>query len=225
MPEAELPPADPNRFDEAVRAFRKRVPMTPAQYAKLAEEERAHAFTVANVTQARVVQDVYDALDRAIEDGTTLDDFRAEVGPQLEDAWGGEDATRVEMLFRTAAMQAYNEGRDEIFSHPEVRKARPYFRVDDVPDARQCDICEPLHDLVLPADDPFWKTHQFPLHPGCRCIKTALTPEEAAELGVDDGPPDDAEPPAEGFGQGEDYDPDLTAFATEVADILRDKLG
>jgi uncharacterized protein with gpF-like domain len=218
------PPADPGRFDEAVRAFRKRVPITGKRWADLNADEQAHAFTVANVAEARVVQEVYDAIDKAIEDGTTLQDFQAEVGAQLEEAWGGANAPRVETIFRTNVMQAYNEGRDEIFSHPAVREARPFCRVDTADDSRICPICEPLTDLVLPADDPFWATHKFPLHPGCRCITVALTPEEAEDEGVDDGTPDDAEPPVEGFGTGEDYDPDMASFAVEVADALRDKL-
>ncbi len=198
--------------------------MTDDEYGKLTKVEQEHAFTVANVAQARVVQEVHGAIDQAVDQGTTFEDFKAQVGELLADAWGGADAMRVEMIFRTNVLQSYNEGRSEVFDHPEVRKARPFRRVDGVPDPRQCEICDPIDGTVLPVDDPFWARHQFPLHPGCRCIATALTPDEAEEEGIDESPPDH-EPPAEGFGKGEDFSPDLEAFSPEIAAALRDKLG
>lgn len=166
---AAQPPSDVDKFEEAIRAFRKRVPLTDAQFAALTEAERAYAFRVAGLTQARQVQEVMDALDRAIEHGTTLEDFKAEVGETLAEAWGGEDASRTERVFRTEVLRSYSEGREEIHSEPAVREAFPYTRFDAVGDARsdECEICEPLDGTILRADDPFWATHQLPLHPNC----------------------------------------------------------
>jgi SPP1 gp7 family putative phage head morphogenesis protein len=161
------PPADLDRFEEAVDAWRRKVPVPDQQWKTLTAEERRHAFTVAGVTQARVVQQVYDALGQAIADGTTLDDFQENIGGVLSDAWGGPDSGRIETIFRTGTMQSYNEGRQAVFSHPAVREARPFIRYDAVGDARSCPACDPLDGLVLPADDPFWKKHQPPLHPNC----------------------------------------------------------
>lgn len=222
MPAA-APPPDPSRFNEAVTAFRRRVPMTDKLFQQLTIEEQAHAFTVAGVAQARVVQEVWDAVDQAVADGTTLEDFKRDISGQLAEAWGGEDATRTEMIFRTNLLQSYNEGRDAIFSHPEVRKARPYLRVDGTGDSRECPTCEPLNGTVLPADDPFWEKHKFPLHPGCRCIKTALSKDEADDEGISDGAPDH-DPPADGFGTGADFEPDLGGFAAPIRAVLRDRL-
>ena len=52
----------------------------------------------------------------------------------------------------------------EILSHPEVRKARPYWRFDSAGDDRVTEICEALDGTIRPADDPFWHTHTPPLH-------------------------------------------------------------
>jgi hypothetical protein len=166
---APQPPPDVDKFEEAIRAFRRRVPISDAVYAALTEAERAYAFKVAGIAQARQVQEVFDAIDRAIEHGTTLDDFKAEVGGTLAEAWGGEDAPRVERVFRTEVLRSYSEGREEIHSAPAVREAFPYTRFDAVGDARsdECDICEPLDGTILRADDPFWAAHQLPLHPNC----------------------------------------------------------
>lgn len=218
-----VPPPDPDRFQEAIRAWRRRIPITDEELATLTEAEQAHAFRVAGVTQANQVQEVFDALDRAIEHGTTLEEFDAEVGGTLAEAWGGEDAPRVETIFRTSVMQSYNEGRDEIFSDPAVQEARPYLRFDAVGGSRGCDICDPLDGLVKPADDPFWDAHKLPLHPNCRCLVTPLDTEEAHAAGVDRGEPK-ADPPADGFGTGEDYEPDLSGYDPGIASILRGRL-
>jgi len=220
---AGLPAADVDRFEEAIRAWRRRAPISDDELAIIDADELEHAFKVANVTEGRVLQDVFDALDRAISEGTTLDDFKDEVGDLLTEAWGAEDSPRLEAIFRTNVLTSYNEGRDEVFSDPAVREARPYKRVDGTGDSRECEICEPLDGTVLPADDSFWASHQFPLHPNCRCLVVALTPEEAADEGIDQGAPD-AAPPADGFGKGEDYEPDLSSFDPEIGAVLRDRL-
>jgi SPP1 gp7 family putative phage head morphogenesis protein len=220
------PPADPDRFDEAIRAFRRLIPVTEAELANLIEAERARAFWVAGVTEARLVQEVVDAIDRAIANGTTLDTFKDEVGGRLAEAWGGDDPARLETVFRTNVMTAYNAGRQEVFADPEVRKARPYLRFDAVGDSRTSDICDALDGTVLPADDPFWRTHSPPLHHQCRSILTPLTAEEAGEEGVG-RPETKGATPEEGFGRPadpENWEPDIAGFDPEIRKVLKDRL-
>ena len=222
------PPPDPDRFDEAIRAFRRRVPVTDGEMRQMTAAERERAFWVANVTQARMVQEVMDALDRAVASGTTLEDFQAEVGAALAEAWGGPDAPRVEMVFRTNVMGAYNEGREEVFSDPEVRKARPYWRFDTAGDSRVSEDHEELDGLILPADDPWWRSHRPPLRPNCRCQITAITEAEAIKEGVDNRPANDVAAPADGFGRPasrENWEPDLDALDPELRRLVRDRIG
>lgn len=217
---------DPEEYEEAIRAFRKRVPILDSQWDALTEAEREFAFKVSGVAQADLVNDAWEAIDRAIRDGTTLEDFKREVGTQLEAAWGGEDAGRLETIFRTNVLGAYNGGRHEILSHPEVRKARPYWRFDGVDDARQTEICAALDGTVRPADDPFWGSHSPPLHFNCRSIITPLSEDEAQDEGIDEEGPDVE--PDEGFGRqpsvGGDWEPDLADYPPAIADILKSRL-
>ncbi len=222
------PPADPDRFEEAIRAFRARSSLTDEEFASLVEAEGKRASVAAVLAQARAIQEVIDALDRAVAEGTTLDDFKDDVAGKLAESWGGEDAPRVEALFRTNVMQAYNDGRHAVFTDPEVKKARPYWRFDAVGDSRTSDICEALDGKVLPADDPYWRTHTPPLHPNCRSVITPLTPEEAAAEGVEDGAPDtDGAAPAEGFGKPADNDnwePDISGFDPALRKVIGDSI-
>jgi SPP1 gp7 family putative phage head morphogenesis protein len=221
-------PADPKRFEEAIDAFRKRVPIRKDEWETLTRQEREYAFTVAEVAQADLVTDVYEAIDKAISAGTTLEEFKRDVGAKLEDAWGEPRAARVETIFRTNVLGAYNEGRHAILTAPAVKEARPYWRFDAVEDSRTSDICDELDGTILPADDPFWDSHTPPLHFQCRSVLTPLSEEEATDEGENDEAPD-AEPD-EGFGaapsrEGEDWEPDLSEYPEEIADELGDRLG
>jgi SPP1 gp7 family putative phage head morphogenesis protein len=222
------PSADPDRFEEAIRAHRRRVPITDPAFRALSEAELERAFWVAGVTQGEAVQEIFDAIDRAIEHGTTLEKFKEDVGQRLTEAWGGEDAPRTETVFRTNTMSSYNAGRHEVFSDPAVKEARPYLRFDAVGDSRTSDICEALDGKVLPADDPFWRTHSPPLHHNCRSVLTPLDPDEAREEGITRGAPDTGgADPDDGFGRPptpESATPDLTGFDPSIAAILRDRL-
>jgi len=211
-------------YREAIAAFRKKVPMPHAQFMKLEAREKQRAFTVAQVTRGRVLQQVWDAVDSAITHGSDLEKFKADCGAQLIESWGGEKPGRIEGVFRTGVLGAYSAGREAINNSPAVREARPYARFDDSDTDRECEICADCHGVILPADDPWWDDHTPLMHCNCMCTKTALSQEEAEDEGIDTHGPDvDAD---EGFGtrpdeEGEDWAPDMG----NMAPALREALG
>lgn len=229
-PSGPAPSADPAHFDEAVRAFRRKDPITDDEIDFLDASERERSFWVSGVAEADVVQQVYDAVKAALEQGLPLADFRAQVEDSLMEAWGFADSPRIETIFRTNVMNAQNAGRYEIMTAPEVKDARPFWRLDVVDDDRQSDICADFDGdpIILPADDPFWNSHHPPLHFNCRSELAPLTAEEASDEGLTEAPPDtDA---ADGFGApptvtGDDWTPDVSAYDDEIASIMRDRLG
>ena len=180
------PAADPDRFDAAVDAFRKRVPMVKEDWDQLTEVQRERAFTVSRVTEGRVLQDTFDAIDRAVEEGLDLEDFKDAVAADLIEAWGGEIPGRLENLFRTNILSAYAEGRHEIMSSPTVKQARPYWRFDDAETDRECEICSECGGPILPADDPWWDDHTPLLHfqalPASTPIWTAQGQKRIADI-------------------------------------------
>lgn len=221
---------NPLRFQEAIDAFLKRVPMTQDEYDQLEAAEQEFAFTVANVGQADLVAGVYEKLQSAIADGTTFEDFKADVGEGLANEWGGDDPTRMDTIFRTNVMDAYGEGRYEVMTAPAVASARPYWRYDGIDgDGRTCEICEPRLNVILPADHPWWKRNYPILHCKCRDIADPLTEEEAMAEGITSSPPDDP-PPAPGFGTppagagGSNWEPETNEYPGGIGDILQDRL-
>jgi Phage Mu protein F like protein len=211
-------------YREAIAAFRKKVPMPREAFDKLTAREKQRAFTVAQVTRGRVLQQVWDAVDSAIEHGTDLEKFKKDCGAQLVESWGGEKPGQIETVFRTNVLGSYAAGREAINNAPAVREARPYARFDDTDSDRECEICGDCHGVVLPADHPWWDTHTPILHPRCECTKTALSQEEAEDEGIDTRGPDVEA--GEGFGarpdeEGDDWAPDLS----NMAPALREALG
>ncbi len=224
-------PDDPAHFREAIDAFRDRVPMTDSLFDELEAAEREFAFTVANVAQADVVADAFDAIDRAVSQGTSFEQFRDDVGAKLENAWGGEEPGRLETIFRTNTMTAYNQGRFRLMTSPAVKAARPYWRWDVVVDARTSDeICRPIGaaKVVLPQDHPWARTHYPPLHPNCRTVCTPLSEEEARAEGITRSPPNVKV--VDGFGAapavtGSDWEPEPQDYPAPIAAELDDKLA
>lgn len=176
---------DPVDFDEAIAWFRKRVKMTRAERDKLDAKARRQAFWVANIAQLDLVAETWAALDRAASNGTTLEDFKKEIGAKLEAAWRGsvdDPAWRLETIFRTNVQGAYGAGRYEQATHEDILEDHPIWMFDAILDGRETDICRACDGTKLPANDPWWKTHIAPLHYNCRSTFITLTEKEAGRI-------------------------------------------
>ncbi len=223
-------PDDPELFEEAIEYFLDRVPLGDEEFDSLSVDEKDFAWTVASVAQADVVATVFDAIQRAVEEGTTFEEFADDVGDELEAAWNGSVANpgaRLATIFRTTTQSAYGEGRYKQLSDPSVKEARPYWKFDAIEDDRTSDVCDECDGTVLPADDGWWDSHNPPLHFNCRSNVRALSEEEAADEGIDEkGPGSDAD---DGFGAAPSVDedawePDVDDYPGEIAGELGDRL-
>lgn len=213
---------NPGQFKEAVQQLRKRLPVGDPAFRRLTQQQRERAFWVSGVAQADMVTDVLTGIDRAVREGTTLEDFRKDCLQGLVDSWGGEIPGRVATIFRTNVQTAYSAGRYQQLTDPVVRKARPYWQFRGVPDSRQSEICRVCNNVILPADDPWWSTHQPPLHYNCRSNITALAAREVDTEDLDDPPAAEAQdgfgaPPTHGV---EPWRPDPDRYPPAVRDQL-----
>ena len=211
--------SDPVDFDEAIAALRKLVPVNDEAFELLTARAKRRAFKVAGVANLDVVQDIFDAIDDAIANGTDLDDFKETVGEALEAAWKGEvenPGWRLETIFRTNVQRSYAEGRYRQARDPDVLEDRPFWQFDAVIDNSTTDICEECNGTTLDADDPWWLEHQPPLHFNCRSTFITLTHEQALHAGLTDKPTDASSD--DGFGvpppddPDDDFEPDLSAY-------------
>ena len=80
-----LPPA------EAIRFFQKKGYKFGFDWRDVWKEEHAVAFTVAKAMQIDILQDIRAALQDALENGTTFDQFKKDLIPVLQKkGWWGK---------------------------------------------------------------------------------------------------------------------------------------
>lgn len=180
-----LPPA------EAIAFFRGKGLQEGFAWQDVWKQEHARAFTVAKAMRRDVLQDVYDAVERALVEGRTFDQFRGELEPLLKEKgwWGkapmtdpldGETRTvqlgstrRLRTIFDVNLRSAYAAGRWQRIE--ETKTALPFLRYVAVQDSRTRPEHAEWHGTVLPVDDPWWDTHYPPCGFNCRCTTVQIT--------------------------------------------------
>lgn len=202
MAKLELKPLPPR---EAIDYFRAKGFKPSFAWQDVWQAEHARAFTVAKALQVDVLEDIRGAVDRALADGTTFAQFRAELEPLLQAKgwWGrqrqvdpltGEEKLvqlgsprRLKTIFDVNLRTSYAAGRwDQI---QRTKRLRPYLRYVAVDDDRTRPEHAAWHGTILPVDDDWWSTHYPPNGWNCRCTVRQLSAREVDRLGgVTDAP-------------------------------------
>ncbi len=162
-------------FDQAAKQFGRKVPLTTEQFEELAAVQRRHAFRIAEVNNARLIQAVRNRLETAIKQGRSFRDFRLELVRLFEAADIPPPAMhRLKLIFRQNTLQAYSDARSERLDRPDMMEAFPYRQYLTVgngtpgfKNVRRDHAV--LHGLVFRSDDPFWKRYTPPWDYNCRC--------------------------------------------------------
>ena len=175
---------------EAISFFRDKLALPTRAWNDLLGEAHERAFVVAGATEAALLADFQSAILEALEEGTTLQEFRKRFDTIVQkhgwDYKGGRD-WRSEVIYDTNLRSAYAAGRYKEFTDPEVLAMRPYWMY------RHGGSIQPRLEhlswdgLVLPADDPFWATHTPPNGFGCSCTWFALSERDMEDRGLDVG--------------------------------------
>ncbi|MDT8383006.1 MAG: PBECR2 nuclease fold domain-containing protein [Gammaproteobacteria bacterium] len=169
-------------FPEAIDFFRQKLSLPTETWTDIWEGMHARAFVVAGAMKQDLLTDFRSAVDRAITDGVTLDTFRKDFDSIVQKhgwAYKGGRGWRSRVIYDTNVRQAYNAGRELQMADPQLRETRPYglYRHGDSATPR------PLHlswdGLVLPLDDPWWRTHTPMNGWGCSCKKFSISADEA----------------------------------------------
>ena len=179
-------PSQPGfQFQEQISFFRQKTNLPTATWTDILHEEHDRSFVVAGALRDDLLSDFRSAVDKAISQGTTLEEFRKDFDSIVaKHGWtynGGRN-WRSRVIYETNLRTSYAAGRWAQIQ--EGKKARPFVRYrhnDSVLHPR------PLHvawdGLVLPVDSPWVKTHWPPNGWGCRCYIEALSPADLTKLG------------------------------------------
>lgn len=180
---AKRAPADPDKFDEASKWFRARTPVTKAEWDAMSAKARRQSFTIGGTQQLKVVQTVFDELQKAIDKGTPIDEWRKALKKKLKGDFVDKNSAPLTTAFINANQTAYSTGRYYQLTDPSVTPSLPYWAWDSVLDAATSVICTDLAGTIRPHDDPWWMTHWPPMHHRCRSSVRGLTAAMAKRRG------------------------------------------
>ncbi|WP_425320094.1 phage minor head protein [Cereibacter azotoformans] len=176
MPVPDLAAIFRRPFPEQAAAFRLRLGnlVPTARWDDIRRAEHDRAFMVAGALKADLLTDLAAAVDKAVSQGGTLEDFRRDFRAIVErrgwHGWTGEgtkagEAWRTRVIYRTNMAVSYAAGRMAqmvegnfkywVYRHGGSREPRIQHLAWD--------------GLALPPDHPFWQTHAPPNGWGCSC--------------------------------------------------------
>lgn len=185
-------------FAEQLEFFRDKLNLPTAHWTDIYTKEHDWSFVVAGATRDELLCDLRAAVEKAINQGATLEEFRRDFDRIVEKhgwhGWTGEGskggkAWRTRIIYETNIATSYAAGRyQQLQSAPLWR----YVHADWVTHPR------PEHQawdgLILPKDEPWWNTHFPPNGWGCRCSVQGIWPDDLGGFGKDTP---DAAPPDE----------------------------
>jgi len=166
-------------------------------YKDIWHEEHATNFTVAKAMQMDVLKDINEAVIQAAERGESLEHFRKNLAPILQQKkwWGkkkiidpltGEEVNaqlgsdhRLKVIYNTNIRSAYQQGKWE---RAQASDVHPYlmYRVGNSKNHRKEHLA--WDGLILPKDDPWWNSHFPPNDYGCKCWTQAISEARAEKL-------------------------------------------
>lgn len=181
-------------FEEAIRLFTERRLVSPEEFRRLSDDARTRAFTATGLASEQVAARAYELLVQALETGSTLDDFAAQL--RREEVSLGitpSDPAYVSNVYRTNIASAYGAGRYRQLRSPVVRAARPYVEYRATMDNRTRPSHAALNGVIFSQDDPEWPSFAPPNGFQCRCVVVARShaPRSvtaASSLGADAQP-------------------------------------
>ncbi len=173
-------PLEPLQFEEALKFFKGRVPLTKSEWNQIAPKVRFRAFTMARLGEADQIEAARKRLITAMENGESWGKSYQEI-QQLSGRPGGLTPGYWETVYRTNTQTAYNAGRRMEFD----RNPPAALELIVMDDERTSGICRPLKGKVLPYDHPFWKSNWPPFHFNCRTTVRAVSYDEAKKLNIE----------------------------------------
>ncbi|MFN4191824.1 MAG: phage minor head protein [Tabrizicola sp.] len=157
-----------------------------ATWRDLWQAQHDRAFVVAGAMKAELLADLAAAVDKAVADGRTLDEFRKDFRSIVErhgwHGWTGEgsakgEAWRTKVIYKTNLATSYAAGR--LAQLREGGFAWWVYRHGASLEPREQHLS--WDGLILEADHPFWTTHFPPNGWGCSCYVTGSRTRDGAK--------------------------------------------
>ena len=165
-------------FDEAIRFFEQKTSVPTRSHRDVWDAAHSKMFMVAGANSKALVDDFKGAIGKALEQGTTLDEFRKDFDATVKKfgwSYNGERGWRTRTIFETNLRTAYAAGRYAQLTEPETLKTHPWWQYHHS-DAIHPRLQHKAWDgTVLPADDSFWSVAYPPNGYGCGCFVVPIS--------------------------------------------------
>lgn len=172
-------------FKEQIEFFRRKINIPTNSYADIYNNEHDYAFVVAGANRNALLNDFRAAIDKAISQGTTLEEFRKDFAEIVEKhgwSYNGSFNWRSRVIYETNLNSSYQAGR-----YQQLRDAKfpylEYLHSDYVEHPRE--LHESWNHLVLNFNDPWWDSHFPPNGYGCQCRVRGRTKGDLKRMGKD----------------------------------------
>lgn len=166
-------------YEEAMEYAEGRIALTPAQFKKLSDDLKMHAFTVGRLSQLDMIEKVQRLYLKEIgSSNLSVEDFLSSVY-EIDGERAGF-AGYYTTVFRTNMQKDYNAGKaQQMMEDPPM-----YLEFIGIDDDRQSEICRVRNGVIRPYTDPWWDDNWPPLHYNCRSTVREIFAEEAEVLGL-----------------------------------------
>ncbi len=174
--------------DGSAEYLRSLTPVTKETFDGLSAQYKRDAFTVAGVSDVRLVEKIRDELAKTMQDGGTREDFEKAV-EQMTTKAGVADvmAFTLDTVFTTNMHKAYALGRYEQLTEPDTAEALPFWQYMTVGDDRVRPEHAAIDGFQARVIDPVWNKIYPPNGFNCRCIVIPLLASEAHESASEGG--------------------------------------
>lgn len=178
-------------FREQAEFLRRKLNMTTEAWTDVYAAEHDYAFMVAGANRNDLVADFRQAVERAINDGETLEQFRSrfdDIVARHGWSYNGGRNWRSRVIYETNLNTTYMAGRYEQLM--EVRERRPYWQYIHSGSENPRLQHQAWDGMILRWDDPWWRTNMPTNGWGCGCRVRALGERDLQRMGRDG--PDEA---------------------------------
>jgi SPP1 gp7 family putative phage head morphogenesis protein len=164
---------------QAIDRVLKLIGMSRAAFDGLAQRYKMQAFTIAGVSDVKLIEQIKNDLAGLMQSGGTEKDFEAAVNALTDEA-GIERlaATQINTVFQTNVQTAYQNGRFEQMTDPAVSIALPFWTYRTAGDDRVRPAHAALDGFSARNDDVVWHRLYPPCGYNCRCTVTAEGPDD-----------------------------------------------
>lgn len=186
-----------NAPKEALDYFRRKELAPDLDMDEVWGEEHDYAFAVANVAGRDLLEGFRSAVEAAIAEGLTYEQFSGRLDDVLDALgwWVADPAKpdaktaphRLRVVYDTNLRVARAAGQWTRVQR--TKSALPYLTYSLGPSARHRPVHETWAGTTLPVDDDWWSSHMPPNGYGCKCRVRQISRSEADDLGVSSAPP------------------------------------